>query len=183
MTSYLGEIKMFAGNYAPAGWLLCDGSTLQITSYEALYSLIGITYGGDGAKTFQLPDLREQVVVGSGQLGMVSYTIGSKGGAKNVTLIPDNMPPHIHALQAYNDNATTGDPTGNNVLAKSVPQGTGYTDAKIYASLPAGTADPDSPLDPIAVSRIGGNGPHSNLMPYLTISYIISIEGLYPTQD
>lgn len=182
MDCYIGEIKMFAGNYAPSGWLICDGSTLPIQGNEALYTLLGTTYGGDGRTTFALPDLREKVVVGNGQLGTTNYVTGSTGGANTVTLTIANMPPHNHTLNAYADTATTASPTGTNILAVSVPQGATYTSAKLYATLPAGTTEPDSPLDTVAVSSSGGSTPHDNLMPYLTINYIISKTGIFPQQ-
>jgi Microcystin-dependent protein len=183
MDCYIGEIKMFAGNFAPSGWLLCNGSTLPIQGNETLYSLLGTTYGGDGITNFALPDLREQVVVGKGQLGTTNYTTGSKGGANTVVLTIANIPPHNHPINAYADTATTASPTGTSVLANSVPQGAGYTDAKLYVSLPAGTTNPDSPLDPVAVASYGGSVAHDNLMPYLTINYIIARAGLYPQQQ
>lgn len=174
---------MFAGYYAPSGWLICDGSTLPIQGNEALYALLGTTYGGNGATTFALPDLREKVVVGNGQLGTTNYVTGSTGGANTVTLTIANMPPHNHTLNAYADTATSASPTGTNILAVSVPQGTTYTSAKLYAALPTGTTDPDSPLDFVAVSSSGGSAPHDNLMPYLTINYIIAKTGTFPQQQ
>lgn len=183
MDCYIGEIKMFAGNFAPSGWLLCNGSTLPIQGNEALYSLLGTTYGGDGRTNFALPDLRERVVVGKGLLGTTNYITGSKGGANTVALTIANFPAHNHPVNAYADTATTPSPTGASILAKSVPQGAGYTDAKLYASLPSGTTIPDSPLDPVAVTSNGGNQAHDNLMPFITINYIIARNGLYPTQQ
>lgn len=173
---------MFAGNFAPSGWLLCNGSTLPILGNEPLFSLLGTTYGGDGRTNFALPDLRERVAVGKGQLGTITYVTGLKGGANSVTLNLANIPPHNHAINAYADTATTSSPTGINVLALSVPQGAGYTDAKLYASLPSGTLTPDSPLDPVAVASSGGNVAHDNLMPYIAINYIIARTGLFPQQ-
>lgn len=173
---------MFAGNYAPAGWLLCDGSSLPIQGNEALYSLIGTTYGGNGQTNFMLPDLREKVVVSKGQLGSTTYDTGLKGGAKTVVLNVGNMPPHNHPIKAYADTATTSSPVGACLLAASVPQGAGYTSAKLYSALPSGTSTPDSPLDPVTVSETGGNLEHGNMMPFLTISYIIAKDGLYPEQ-
>lgn len=182
MDCYIGEIKMFAGNYAPSGWLLCDGSTLPIQGNEALFALLGTIYGGDGKTNFQLPDLRERVVVGKGQLGTTSYVTGLSGGANTVALTTANIPPHNHPINAYADVATSGSPTGVNVLAKTTPQ-TVYTDAKLYVSLPTGTTTPDSPLDDVAVSNSGGGLAHDNLMPYITINYIISKTGLFPQQQ
>lgn len=182
MDNYVGEIKMFAGNYAPEGWLICDGSTLPIQGNEPLFSLIGTIYGGDGQKNFKIPDLRENVVVSKGQQGNTTYATGFKGGANTVTLKYDNMPPHNHPINAYLDTATSSSPGGNNVLAVTVPQGAGYSDAKLYSTLPSGTSAPDSPLDPVAVTVAGGSTEHNNLMPYVTISYIIAKAGEYPSQ-
>ncbi len=173
---------MFAGNYAPSGWLLCNGATLPIQGNEPLFSLLGTTYGGDGRTNFALPDLREQVAVGKGQLGTTTYVTGLKGGFNSVRLNLSNTPSHNHAINAYADTATTASPTGTNVLASSVPQGAGYTNARLYASLPTGTTDPDSPLDPVAVASSGGSLAHDNLMPYITINYIIARTGTFPQQ-
>lgn len=183
MDCYIGEIKMFAGNFAPSGWLICDGSTLPIQGNEVLFALLGTTYGGDGRTNFALPDLREKVAVGNGQLGSTNYVTGATGGANTVALTIANIPSHNHPLNAYADTATTASPIGTNILAVSVPQGSTYTSAKLYASLPTGATDPDSPLDPVAVSSSGGDTPHDNLMPYLTINYIIAKTGLFPQQQ
>ncbi|MBP1638428.1 MAG: Tail Collar domain protein [Bacteroidetes bacterium] len=179
VTSYLGEIKMFAGTYAPVGWRFCDGSALPISGNEVLFGLLGTQYGGDGKTTFCIPDLRSRVAIGKGQLNQIKYTTGMFGGNATVALLSANMPIHNHNLLAYNDNATTGDPSGTHMLAKSVPQGTGYSDVKLYSSVPSG-GTPDSPLDPIAITPVGSGLAHNNLMPCLTINFIISINGLYP---
>lgn len=174
---------MFAGNYAPEGWLICNGSTLPIQGNEPLYALLGTIYGGDGKTNFGLPDLRDKVVVSKGRLDGIEYTTSLKGGASTVLLKCENMSPHNHPINAYTDTATTSSAGGSSVLAVSVPQGTGYLNAKLYATLPSGTSSPDSPLDPVAVSTAGSNLPHENMMPYVTISYIIAKTGLFPSQD
>ncbi len=173
---------MFAGNYAPEGWLICDGSTLPITGNEPLYALLGTIYGGDGKTNFNLPDLRERVAVSKGQLSGIDYSTGLMGGASTVRLKYENMSPHNHPINAYADTATSSSPIESSILAASVPQGTGYLNAKLYATLPSGTSSPDSPLDPVAVSTAGSNLPHENMMPYVTISYIIARMGLFPEQ-
>lgn len=182
MDYYIGEIRLFAGNYAPEGWHLCDGSSLPISGNEALYSLLGNLYGGDQA-SFNLPDLRGRVPVGIGKLtGGNDYTLGAKGGAQQVTLIPAEMPAHNHPLQAYTTDATTGDPTGSKVFAKSKPQDSTYTDVKYYDTLPASQTVPDAIMNISSVQPAGSGLAHNNMMPYGVINYIIALNGLYPTQ-
>src|SRR3974390_551311 len=105
MEPFLGSLLLVPFSFAPAGWALCNGQLLPISQYTALYSLLGTTYGGDGITNFALPDLREQVVVGKGQLGTTNYTTGSKGGANTVVLTIANIPPHNHPINAYADTA------------------------------------------------------------------------------
>jgi len=183
MDYYIGEIRIFAGNYAPQGWHLCDGSLLSINENQALFSLIGQIYGGDGIKTFGLPDLQGRLVVGTDQLhGGIKYGLGQKGGNSEVQLTQSTMPTHNHLLIASTDQATTGIPTGN-MPAASAPAGNGYTTVNLYAALPTGTTTPDAPLDPSVLVTEGESQPHENMMPYVTINYIISLGGIYPTPD
>lgn len=168
---YLGEIRMFAGTFAPVGWALCDGRTLPIAENDALFALIGTTYGGDGDTTFNLPDLRGRAPVHAGQGPGLSqsYQIGEQFGVEEVTLTTQQIPAHGHALQARAAGGTSDTPAGN-VLA-SPPT------ASLYVR-----STPDVTLSPAAVGPIGGSQPHDNRMPYLTINFIISLLGEFPSQ-
>lgn len=161
--SYLGEIRMFAGNFAPQGWALCNGQLLSIAEFDTLFSLIGTTYGGDGQTTFAVPDLR-----GRAPLHMsTTYPIGARGGTETVTLTTNQMPVHAHIPTATTNTAEFTTPA-NNIWA----QGS-------YASY-AATNAPDAPMSPNAVVAAGGSQPHENMMPSLAVSYIISLYGYYP---
>jgi len=164
--AYVGEIRMFAGNYAPEGWALCNGQLLSISEYETLYMLLGTTYGGDGQTTFGLPDLRGRIPV------HCSTTIpyGSKDGVESVTLISTNLPAHTHIANASKDGGTLTSPE-NAVWATSTLKN--YSD---------GTSGSLVPMNAQVVSSVGGNQPHDNMMPSLTISFIISLYGVYPQQ-
>ncbi len=183
MEPYLGEIRLFAGTYAPRGWAFCDGRQLSVSEYATLFSLLGTTYGGDGVTKFQLPKIQNRVVVGTGQFfNGDNYVLGGTGGQSTVALRAANVPTHSHSLIGCQINATTAEPSGKSVLANSVPDGStgGYTSVKFYASLPTGTLKPDSPLNPNVVQPAGNSTPHNNMMPYLTMNYIIALTGLYP---
>lgn len=178
MNYYLGEIIAFAGYYVPQDFQLCDGSSLKISDYQQLYSVIGTTFGGDGIANFNVPDLRGLVVVGTGMSSVnTPYNLGAKGGQTQVSITTNQMPPHNHAMQASTANATTSDPT-NAVLAASVPgaQPTQYTEAKIYGT---GTT-PNATLNAGSVLSTGNNQPHNNQQPYVTIAYMICTNGFYP---
>jgi microcystin-dependent protein len=160
---YVGEIRVFAGNFAPAGWALCDGSTLAISTNEALYALIGTTYGGDGQSTFALPDLRGRVPIHTGP----GYSLGQVGGTETVTLMSQNLPVHSHTSNASAANATSSDPTGRFWATNN--------DYRCYSN-----ATPNTSFAPAAIGAAGGSEPHDNMMPFLTVSYIIALEGVYP---
>ena len=183
MESYIGEIRAFAGNYAPQDWAMCDGSIINIVGNEALFSLLGTTYGGNGATTFGLPDLRGRLMVNRGQLLSNpqghNYILGEKNGVETVTLTGSNLPEHIHALNASTQDATTNVPD-NNILAAPIDSGTGFT-VEMY--MPANTADTTSAiLSANTLSAAPGEGfPHDNLMPFLCINYIICKFGIYPS--
>lgn len=169
MEAYVGEIKLFAGNYAPAGWAICNGTTLSIPGNEMLFSLIGTTYGGDGQTTFALPDFRGRVVLSQGQNPTTgtTYNVGQKAGTETVTLTLDQLPAHTHGVQA-----SSNGPTTNN------PEGAIWTTNKQYSTLA-----PNGTMKPNTVSSVGGNGAHNNMMPFLPINYIICLYGLYPQQS
>jgi microcystin-dependent protein len=165
---YVGEIRLFAGNFAPAGWAFCDGSLMPISENDTLFTLIGTTYGGDGQETFGLPDLRGRVPIHNGTLAGTTYTIGESGGVESVTLTTQQLPTHTHPLLGSADPASART-VGNAVF--------GRTPAEAYASLFTPQA-----LAAQSVSGIGGSQPHENMQPFLCINYIISLFGVFPSQ-
>jgi microcystin-dependent protein len=169
---YIGEIRMFAGNFAPAGWMFCAGQTLPIAENEALFTLIGTTYGGDGEQTFNLPSLASRVPLhmGTGPDG-TTYTIGQMGGTEQETLTVQQIPTHTHPLLGTGTQATSS-LTTNNVLAAS----TGVT------IFPYGTDEPTTTLNAASIGPAGGSQPHENVQPFLCINYIISLFGIFPSQ-
>lgn len=167
---FVGEIRIFAGNFAPQGWAFCNGQLLAVSQFDALFSLLGTIYGGDGRTTFALPDLSGRVPLhmGAGP-GLSNRTIGSKGGAEYVTLTTQQMPSHTHALAASGNIASQVSGKGN-LLAKS-------TNIDLYSGDP-----PDTALAPQSIDNVGGSQSHTNIMPYLSISFIIALFGIYPTR-
>ena len=161
---YVGEIRMFAGNFAPAGWMFCEGQLLPISEYETLFNLIGTTYGGDGQSTFALPDLRGRVPLHFGN----GFTLAETGGAETVTLTVSQIPAHSHPVLATN-NAQSGSIT-TGALVSNGPQ--------IYM---AGSS-PNATMAPQSVSSTGGSQPHDNFQPYLCVDFIISLFGIFPSQ-
>lgn len=161
--SYLGEIRMFAGNFAPQGWALCNGQLLSIAENEALFALLGTTYGGDGQTTFGLPDLQGRVPVHPSP----QYARGAKGGTETVTLTANQLPQHTHIANA-NNTVATGDTPVNSVWGKTL--------FYMYAS--GATQNMNSQL----LSPVGGGQPHANMMPTTTVSFIISLYGVFPPQ-
>lgn len=173
--NYLGEIRLFAGNYAPAGWHLCDGAVLSISQNAALYALLGTTYGGDGQTTFQLPNLKARVPVGQGAgLGLTNRTIGQQFGVAQVTLTTSQMPAHSHRLCASTSAATSAEAQG------LVPAQNG-TDS-FYAPAPATGAQPQA-MVATTVAVAGGGQAHNNMMPSMAINYIIALEGIFPSRN
>lgn len=179
--AYVGEIRMFAGRYAPQGWHFCDGGKLPISGYEAFYSLIGTTYGGD-ATTFGLPDLRGRVPIGQGQgTGLTARTLAQNGGAEAVALSSATIPAHTHTFNTTGADATTGtllSDAGGGTRGLGLAKGTGG--AKTYMN--NATVNPVSAaLATTTVSDSGQAGlPHSNMMPSFVVNFIICVDGLYP---
>jgi microcystin-dependent protein len=169
-TPYVGEIRMFAGNFAPAGWMLCQGQLISISENEVLFQLIGTTYGGDGQVTFALPNLsgRTPVHMGTSLADGRTYVIGEMAGVENVTLNVNQLPSHTHTLLASADPATDTTPSQNVAPARAV--------GNIY------DIGADTTLSPQAVSAVGGSQPHENMQPFLVINYIISMFGIFPSQ-
>lgn len=170
---YIGEIRLFAGNFAPVGWAFCDGQTLPISENETLFQLIGTTYGGDGEETFNLPDLRGRAPkhMGTAPGASNNYVIGEFGGAEEITLSVQQIPNHRHALLAATGSGTTADPNGN-ILASS-PSSATYVDG----------VTPGDALAATSLTGRGGSLPHDNRMPYLVVNHIISLFGVFPSQS
>ena len=176
MTPCVGEIRAFAGNFAPAQWHICDGSLLPIANYEVLYTLIGTTYGGDGQVTFGLPDLRGRAVMSMGQgPGLANYVQGQMSGTENVTLTTNNLAAHTHTMNVNSNNATSLVPTSSMYLAQAVA---GATAEKIYSDVAANTT-----LNPATVGYAGSSLPVNILQPLLAVSYVISLFGIFPSQN
>ncbi|HYX30194.1 MAG TPA: tail fiber protein [Pyrinomonadaceae bacterium] len=163
---YVGEIRMFAGNFAPAGWMFCEGQLLPISEYETLFNLIGTTYGGDGQSTFALPDLRGRIPIHQGN----GFTLAETGGVETVTLTVSQIPAHSHAFLGSTATPNTTNP-GTSVLAQ--PAG------NIYNSQP----NPNlAAMAPQSITATGGSQPHDNFQPYLCVDFIISLFGIFPSQ-
>jgi microcystin-dependent protein len=163
---YVGEIRMFAGNFAPAGWMFCEGQLLPISENDVLFTLIGTTYGGDGESTFALPDLRGRIPLHQGNGSVLADT----GGAETVTLTVSQIPAHAHPLLASTGPGNANTP-GGNVTGESAA-------VKIYYA-----DQPTVNLAPAAIGSVGGSQPHSNFQPFLCINFIISLFGIFPSQN
>jgi microcystin-dependent protein len=156
---------MFAGNFAPAGWMFCEGQLLPISEYETLFNLIGTTYGGDGQSTFALPDMRGRIPIHQGG----GFQLAETGGVETVTLTASQIPAHSHAFLGSTSAANNTNP-GGNVMAQS------------STFFPYLNAPPTTPMAPGAVGLTGGSQPHDNFMPYLCVDFIISLFGIFPSQ-
>jgi microcystin-dependent protein len=162
---FVGEIRMFGGNFAPAGWALCDGSVMPISGNETLFTLIGTTYGGDGQSTFALPDLRSRVPIHVG----AGFVLGQHGGAETVTLTATQMPIHSHPVNASSKGALSRDPAGNLWAAWNSNQFSDQTSGLV-------------PMNAGTITNSGGSQPHTNLGPFTTVTFIISLFGIFPSQ-
>jgi len=161
---YVGEIRMFAGNFAPAGWMFCEGQLLPISENETLFNLIGTTYGGDGQSTFALPDLRGRLPMHMGD----GFILAETGGVESVTLTVQQIPAHSHPMLASLDIPPLSSPQNNL---------TGQAASKLYRA-----GNPTVALNAGAVGPTGGSQPHDNFQPYLCIDFIISLFGIFPSQ-
>jgi microcystin-dependent protein len=168
---YVGEIRMFAGNFPPNGWMFCDGQLLPISENETLFNLIGTTYGGDGQETFALPNLQSRVPIHMGNNAGTTYVIGEMAGVESVTLTVQQIPPHTHALLASSSVASDPSPS-DKVLAESRPG----TNSFFQDVAPNAMA-------PTAISPAGGSQPHENCQPFQCINYITSLFGIFPSQN
>jgi microcystin-dependent protein len=172
MDPYIGEIKLWALTYAPQGWALCDGSLLSITGNQALYSLLSTSYGGDGVRTFALPDLRGRVPVANGYV-----KLGTKGGEETVTLTAQQMAQHNHPVNVYPNAADKGAGLGSHVAA-AVTKTSPATALNLYA---AGNANQVA-LNSLTVGQAGSGAAHDNMQPWLALNYYIATVGVYPSR-
>jgi microcystin-dependent protein len=163
---YVGEIRMFAGNFPPSGWMFCEGQLLPISENETLFNLIGTTYGGDGESTFALPDLRGRLPIHFGN----EFILAETGGAEEITLTVNQIPAHPHPFFASNDTATSVSPGGNVGGVTNVSK-------KVYAA----AASPTTAMANQSIGPTGGSQPHTNFQPYLCIDFIISLFGIFPS--
>jgi microcystin-dependent protein len=170
MAPYVGEIRMFAGNFAPNGWMFCEGQTLPISENEVLFQLIGTTYGGDGEETFNLPNLASRVPIhmGTGPDG-TTYQLGEMAGTEQETLTTQQIPSHNHAYLASTNSGTQIDSNGNVMCASPT------VDYWVVDT-------PTAPLAASALGPVGGSQPHENTQPFLCINFIISLFGVFPSQ-
>jgi microcystin-dependent protein len=163
---YVGEIRMFAGNFAPAGWMFCEGQLLPISENETLFQLIGTTYGGDGESTFALPDLRGRIPIHQGN----GFILAETGGAEEITLTVNQIAAHSHPLLATSAQGLDGSP-GGKVTGEDAIVG-----ADLYIESP-----PTVNMAATAISSVGGSQPHTNFQPYLCVDFIISLFGIFPS--
>jgi microcystin-dependent protein len=161
---YVGEIRMFAGNFAPAGWMFCEGQLLPISENETLFQLIGTTYGGDGQSTFALPDLRGRIPIHQGN----GFILAETGGAEEITLTVSQISVHSHPLLASSNGGQQSSPNNLNLAA--------VTGTDIYSG-----DEPFVSMSPQAISPVGGSQPHTNFQPYLCVDFIISLFGIFPS--
>ncbi len=171
---YLGEIRMIGFSFAPVGWALCNGQILSITQNTALFALLGTTYGGDGKSNFALPNLQASSPTGYGNGGGLSpRTWGETGGETAVTLLPSQLPSHNHGVACISGAGSSNSPA-NSVWASAE----GRVPPPVYAAAATNVA-----MNPAAVQNTGGNQPHNNMPPYLTIYFIIALQGIFPTRN
>jgi microcystin-dependent protein len=176
----MGQVIMFGGNFAPVNWLPCDGRLLPISQYDALYSLLGTIYGGDGVNTFGVPNLQSRIPISQGQgPGLQNYPIGQMLGVENVTLTTANLAVHTHTWNASNPAGTTNIPN-NNLLATEG----GADAAQVSAYAPFDTTPANmTTLAPYAITPAGNGQPHDNIQPYQALTYCICTAGIYPSQN
>src|SRR5215210_6833108 len=166
-TPYMSEIRIFSFNFAPKGWALCNGQFLPINQNQALFSLLGTTYGGDGRVNFALPDLRGRAPMHEGQ----GHTLGERGGEQAHTLTIGELPTHVHFVNATSIPATTNTPANNLLLAQS-------TSSQLY-----GAPSNLQAMAPDAIANVGGSQPHLNMQPFLTLTFCIALQGIFPSQN
>ncbi len=181
MEGYIGEVRMFAGNFAPMYWAFCQGQIMSIAENQALFSILGTTYGGNGQTTFGLPDLRSRVAVGTGKgLALSNYDLGQMAGVEKNTILPTNIPAHTHSLMVSSSNSDLATPVAGSTIAVTGTQdGRSFTPALCFNS-----ATPNVALNVASITTVGGsNLPVNNIQPFLGMNYIICLEGIYPSRS
>jgi microcystin-dependent protein len=164
-TPFVGEVRMFAGTFAPQGWAFCNGQTMSIAQNPTLFTLIGTTYGGDGVNTFNLPNLGSRLPFG----GDGSRPVGTSAGEESVMLTTQQIPAHEHPVQASGDAASQTSPAGNTWAS--------------WGDTPYSGGSPNTSMDPVAVASTGGGQPHENRPPFLALTFIIALQGIFPSQN
>ena len=169
----IGEIRLFAGNFAPRNWAFCNGQLLSISQNTALFSILGTTYGGDGRVTFALPDLRSRVPIHPGQgPGLSNYVLGQTGGVETVTLTQNQLPSHTHSVNAVANGGNQANPTGNLPAVESTGTSQNYSNAAATGPMSAGM-----------IGNTGGNQPFSVVQPHQCLNYIIALYGIFPSRN
>lgn len=172
MEPFIGQVILFGGNYVPSGWLSCNGQLLSIANFQALFALIGTTYGGDGVQTFAVPDLRGRAplhVGASAGPGQPTYALGERGGSETVTLLQAQIPQHVHAVKASVASATA---------ESSQPGGNVFASTQQYDAV----SGANGALGGVAAGLTGGNAPHNNIQPYVAMNFIIAYQGVFPSR-
>lgn len=164
---------MFAGNFAPKGWALCNGQLLAIAQNTALFSILGTTYGGNGTTTFGLPNLQSRVPIHAGTgAGLSTYVLGQQAGVESVTLLTSQMPSHSHTVNAVASGGNQASPEGGSLAVESTGTSLDYSNAA-----------PTSPMNPAMIAAIGNDQPHTNIQPYLVVNFIIALQGIFPARN
>nr|WP_320022324.1 tail fiber protein [uncultured Draconibacterium sp.] len=183
MVGYIGEIRFFAGNFAPRGWMFCEGQVLIIREYAPLFAIISSYYGGDGRNNFALPDLRQRVAIGTGRgPGLSYYQLSQKGGSSELTLSEQQMPQHTHTMKAAQENGDLNSPSeaypaaSNGVI-------TAGRDNYPYQNAAYSNQTPNTQMNGVAISVAGQSIPHNNMQPYLACNYLICADGLFPSRN
>lgn len=176
--AYIGEIRIFAGNFAPKGWELCSGQLLAIRQYTALFSILGVQYGGDGNNTFALPNLNGRVAIGQGAgPGLSPRTVGQAVGSEAVTLLASELPVHTHTPMGNSQVGSSSDPANAVWSEFGVGGRGGITPVNLF------NPTPDTAMSPLALDVSGGSQPHNNMQPYLAMNFIICLEGEFPVRS
>lgn len=182
MEEYIGIVKLFAGNFAPRGWMFCDGSLLRISTNSALFSILGTTYGGDGINTFALPNLKGRMALGAGNVNANEYyPLGGMAGTTQNTILASNIPSLAGGFQLKikNQNANSVTPSATSSFAiTGIPNGRDFSPVPNFVD-----ADPDTAINTKSITYTGQNLPMNNMPPYLGLNYIICVEGIYPPRD
>jgi microcystin-dependent protein len=177
MDPFIGEIRLFPFNFAPKNWALCNGQLLPIQQFSALFSIIGVTYGGNGINNFQLPNLQGRVVAGVGTgPGLSTWDWGEENGEDSVALTINEIPAHNHLINAYNNPGTGNAPSATNFLAKDT-RGGGITNYM------AAAANANVQMSPVIIGLTGSNAPHENRQPFLALNYCIALQGVFPARN